>query len=184
MTHGLENDWHVGHRRCFCVQRVGARPGSVQDRDGVGARHLHPDRPRPREVRGARPPASTSRCLPSAGSAENVQRLRYEPGVKFALVQSDVYQAFLDQGKAGNAEAGAHHPPAARDHAALQRGDLLHRPCRLAARTSSTRSRTRRSTSARCAAARRCRRRRSTGRCSTRRIAESQRELLVATRKR
>jgi TRAP-type uncharacterized transport system substrate-binding protein len=45
--------------------------------------------------------------LPSAGSAENVQRLRYEPGVKFALVQSDVYQAFLDQDKSGNTEAGA-----------------------------------------------------------------------------
>ena len=43
--------------------------------------------------------------LPSAGSAENVQRLRYEPGVKFALVQSDVYQAFLDQAAGGNAEA-------------------------------------------------------------------------------
>jgi len=45
-------------------------------------------------------------ALPSAGSAENVQRLRYEPGVKLALVQSDVYQAFLDQDRAGNAEAG------------------------------------------------------------------------------
>src|SRR6185503_2643159 len=45
--------------------------------------------------------------LPSKGSAENVQRLRYEPGVKFALVQSDVYQAFLDQARAGNGEAGA-----------------------------------------------------------------------------
>lgn len=44
--------------------------------------------------------------LPSAGSAENVRRLRYEPGVKFAMVQSDVYQAFLDQDRAGNAEAG------------------------------------------------------------------------------
>ena len=54
-----------------------------------------------------RPPTSSSRCLPSAGSAENVQRLRYEPGVKFALVQSDVYQAFLDQAAGGNAEAGA-----------------------------------------------------------------------------
>lgn len=43
--------------------------------------------------------------LPSAGSAENVRRLRYEPGVKFAMVQSDVYQAFLDQAKEGNAEA-------------------------------------------------------------------------------
>jgi len=45
--------------------------------------------------------------LPSVGSAENVQRLRYEPGVRFALVQSDVYQAFLDQASAGNADAGA-----------------------------------------------------------------------------
>jgi uncharacterized protein len=45
--------------------------------------------------------------LPSAGSAENVQRLRYEPGVKFAMVQSDVYQAFLDRDKGGNSEAGA-----------------------------------------------------------------------------
>ena len=45
--------------------------------------------------------------LPSAGSAENVKRLRYEPGVKFALVQSDVYQAYLDQAAAGNGEAGA-----------------------------------------------------------------------------
>jgi len=44
--------------------------------------------------------------LPSAGSAENVQRLRYEPGVKFAMVQSDVYQAFLDQAASGNADAG------------------------------------------------------------------------------
>src|SRR5437667_2465302 len=44
--------------------------------------------------------------LPSAGSAENVRRLRYEPGVKFAIVQSDVYQAFLDMAGAGDAEAG------------------------------------------------------------------------------
>lgn len=43
--------------------------------------------------------------LPSAGSAENVQRLRYEPGVKFALVQSDVYQAFLNEAAAGNGGA-------------------------------------------------------------------------------
>lgn len=46
-------------------------------------------------------------AVPSAGSAENVRRLRYEPGVKFALVQSDVYQAFLDLAAGGNAEAGA-----------------------------------------------------------------------------
>jgi len=44
--------------------------------------------------------------LPSAGSAENVRRLRYEPGVKLAIVQSDVYQAFLDLARAGNREAG------------------------------------------------------------------------------
>ncbi len=44
--------------------------------------------------------------LPSKGSAENVQRMRYEPGVKFALVQSDVYQAYLDMVVSGNADAG------------------------------------------------------------------------------
>jgi TRAP transporter TAXI family solute receptor len=44
--------------------------------------------------------------LPSKGSAENVQRLRYEPGVKLALVQSDVYQAMLDQAAVGNRAAG------------------------------------------------------------------------------
>ena len=43
--------------------------------------------------------------LSSAGSAENVRRLRYEPGVKLAMVQSDVYQAFLDQAASGNREA-------------------------------------------------------------------------------
>jgi len=43
--------------------------------------------------------------LPSAGSAENVKRLRYEPGVKLAIVQSDVYQAFLDLARSGNREA-------------------------------------------------------------------------------
>jgi TRAP transporter TAXI family solute receptor len=43
--------------------------------------------------------------LPSAGSAENVRRLRHEAGVKFALVQSDVYQAFLNQAESGNNEA-------------------------------------------------------------------------------
>jgi uncharacterized protein len=48
----------------------------------------------------------TLEVLPSAGSAENVRRLRYEPGVKLAMVQSDVYQAFLDQAAGGNAEAG------------------------------------------------------------------------------
>ncbi len=44
-------------------------------------------------------------AVPSAGSAENVRRLRYEPGVKLALVQSDVYQSFLDIAVGGNAAA-------------------------------------------------------------------------------
>jgi TRAP transporter TAXI family solute receptor len=44
-------------------------------------------------------------AVPSAGSSENVQRLRDEPGVKFALVQSDVYQAFLDQAASGQPSA-------------------------------------------------------------------------------
>ncbi|MBA3057461.1 MAG: TAXI family TRAP transporter solute-binding subunit [Gammaproteobacteria bacterium] len=44
-------------------------------------------------------------ALPSAGSAENVRRLRYEPGVKLALVQSDVYQSYIDIAAAGNAAA-------------------------------------------------------------------------------
>ncbi|ABM38855.1 TAXI family TRAP transporter solute-binding subunit [Polaromonas naphthalenivorans] len=44
-------------------------------------------------------------ALPSAGSAENVRLLRYEPGIKLALVQSDVYQSFLDIAAGGNAAA-------------------------------------------------------------------------------
>jgi TRAP transporter TAXI family solute receptor len=44
--------------------------------------------------------------LPSKGSSENVKRLRDEPGVKFALVQSDVYQAYLDEAAGGNRVAG------------------------------------------------------------------------------
>ncbi len=45
--------------------------------------------------------------LPTSGSAENVKLLRYEPGVKFAIVQADVFQAFVDRAAAGNAEANA-----------------------------------------------------------------------------
>jgi TRAP transporter TAXI family solute receptor len=54
------------------------------------------------------PPAQIElEAVPSAGSAENIHRLRYEPGVKLALVQSDVYQAFINQGNAGDANAAA-----------------------------------------------------------------------------
>jgi TRAP transporter TAXI family solute receptor len=44
--------------------------------------------------------------LPTAGSAANIKLLRYEPGVKFAIVQADVFQAFVDRASAGNPEAG------------------------------------------------------------------------------
>ncbi|MFC3108316.1 TAXI family TRAP transporter solute-binding subunit [Undibacterium arcticum] len=53
----------------------------------------------------AAPADITLEVLPSKGSTENVQRLRYEPGVKLALVQSDVYQAFVDQAAGGNRSA-------------------------------------------------------------------------------
>ena len=45
--------------------------------------------------------------LPTSGSAANVKLMRYEPGVKMAIVQADVYQAFLDRAGSGNAEAAA-----------------------------------------------------------------------------
>jgi uncharacterized protein len=56
-------------------------------------------------ARVAEPAGITLEVLPSKGSSENIQRLRSEPGVRLALVQSDVYQAFHDQAQAGNAEA-------------------------------------------------------------------------------
>jgi TRAP transporter TAXI family solute receptor len=43
--------------------------------------------------------------LPSAGSAANIKHLRYDLGVKFAIVQADVFQAFLDRAAEGNSEA-------------------------------------------------------------------------------
>jgi len=45
-------------------------------------------------------------CAPSAGSAENIKRLRYEVGTKLALAQSDVFQAYLDLAASGDREAG------------------------------------------------------------------------------
>ncbi len=47
------------------------------------------------------------KVLPSDGSAANIKHLRYDPGVTLAIVQADVYQAFLDRAAAGNAEASA-----------------------------------------------------------------------------
>lgn len=43
--------------------------------------------------------------IPTSGSAENIKLLRHEPGVKFAIVQADVYQAFVDRAAAGQREA-------------------------------------------------------------------------------
>jgi len=45
--------------------------------------------------------------LATSGSAANIKLLRYEPGVKLAVVQADVYQAFLDRGTGGNSEAAS-----------------------------------------------------------------------------
>jgi TRAP transporter TAXI family solute receptor len=43
--------------------------------------------------------------LPSSGSAANIKHLRYDAGVKFAIVQADVFQAFVDRAADKNAEA-------------------------------------------------------------------------------
>jgi uncharacterized protein len=50
----------------------------------------------------AKPAGLELRPLVSEGSASNVHRLRKEPGVRLALVQSDVYQAYVDEAEAGN----------------------------------------------------------------------------------
>src|SRR5258705_7958066 len=39
--------------------------------------------------------------VPTDGSAANMKLLREAPGVKFAIVQADVYQAFVDGGAGG-----------------------------------------------------------------------------------
>ena len=41
--------------------------------------------------------------MPTDGSAANIKHLRYDQGVKFAIVQADVYQAFVERGAGGNA---------------------------------------------------------------------------------
>src|SRR6266702_7207810 len=61
--------------------------------------------------------------MASKGSAENVQRMRFEQGVKLALVQSDVYQAYIDMANAGKCRCRHRDPPAAAHHAALRRGN-------------------------------------------------------------
>ena len=43
--------------------------------------------------------------MPTDGSAANIRHLRFDPGVKFAIVQADVYQAFVDRGASRNPEA-------------------------------------------------------------------------------
>ncbi|HWI15849.1 MAG TPA: TAXI family TRAP transporter solute-binding subunit, partial [Burkholderiales bacterium] len=45
--------------------------------------------------------------LATSGSAANIKHLRYDPGVKLAIVQADVYQAFVERAAEGNAEAAA-----------------------------------------------------------------------------
>lgn len=43
--------------------------------------------------------------VPTSGSAENIKLLRFEPHVKLAIVQADVYQAFVDRAAKANPEA-------------------------------------------------------------------------------
>lgn len=43
--------------------------------------------------------------LPTSGSAENIKLLRHQPGVRLAIVQADVYQAFVDRAAGANKEA-------------------------------------------------------------------------------
>jgi TRAP transporter TAXI family solute receptor len=43
--------------------------------------------------------------MPTDGSAHNIRLLRHEPGVKLAIVQADVYQAFVERAQANNREA-------------------------------------------------------------------------------
>jgi len=43
--------------------------------------------------------------MPTDGSAANIRHLRFDPGVKFAIVQADVYQAFIDRGGEGKEAA-------------------------------------------------------------------------------
>ncbi|AKJ27802.1 TAXI family TRAP transporter solute-binding subunit [Caldimonas brevitalea] len=53
----------------------------------------------------AKPAGIDLDVAPSKGSTENVRRLRAEQGVRLAMVQSDVYQAFVNEAKAGDADA-------------------------------------------------------------------------------
>jgi uncharacterized protein len=53
----------------------------------------------------AEPAGISLTAVPTQGSAENVRRLRSDRGVRLALMQSDVYQAYLDEAQTGNQEA-------------------------------------------------------------------------------
>jgi uncharacterized protein len=53
----------------------------------------------------AKPAGIDLRVRPSKGSSENLHLLRKEAGVRLALVQSDVYSAFLGSARNGNKEA-------------------------------------------------------------------------------
>ena len=53
----------------------------------------------------AQPVGVDLKVLPTVGSTENIKRLAREGGVRLALVQSDVYQAWIDQASAGDGEA-------------------------------------------------------------------------------
>ena len=53
----------------------------------------------------AHPVGVDLKVLPSTGSTDNIKRLAREAGVRLAIVQSDVVQAWFEQASAGDAEA-------------------------------------------------------------------------------
>ena len=89
---------------CLCAAAVGAF--GAADRIVTGSErgtYIEIGRDLSRLV--AQPAGLALEVLPSKGSTENVRRLRSEPGVRLALVQSDVYRAYWDQARAGDADA-------------------------------------------------------------------------------
>ena len=112
----------VAARRARGGRRGRARP--VQDRHRIGARHLHPDRARHREVRRA--------CRGHRARGAAVRRLGRERAAPALRARREVRAGPVGclpglprPGRGRQHRGRRDHPAAARDHAALQRGDLF-----------------------------------------------------------
>jgi hypothetical protein len=108
--HGGANHWLAAARRqllCFLAAAIpgvaAAAPGDSMITGSERGTYIQIGRDLARLV--AKPAGIELDVLPSKGSVENVRRLRGEAGVRLALVQSDVYQALMDEAEAGNAKA-------------------------------------------------------------------------------